>query len=74
VYRIAVASDQDEEAFVTIVPYESNPNLGLINCNTAIAKALLGRCLNDEADVALPHEKKRLRVLQIQKHVRQSQP
>jgi very-short-patch-repair endonuclease len=72
--RYCAASDQDDEVFVTIVPYESNPNLGLINCNTAIAKALLGCRQNDEVDVALPHETKRLRVLQIQKHVRQGQP
>ena len=59
--------DEDEEAFVTLVPYESNPNLGMINVDTPVGRALLGRADGDECEVMLPTGKRRIRVIKVEK-------
>ncbi len=59
--------DEDEEAFVTLVPYESNPNLGMINKDTPVARALLGRADGDECEVMLPTGKRRIRIVKVEK-------
>jgi very-short-patch-repair endonuclease len=68
--RYCFADTPNDEAFVTIVPYESNPTLGIINAETAVAKALLGREKGEEFEVALPSGRRRLRVLAVHKHRR----
>ena len=65
--RYRFVDGRDPEAFVTIVPYDSNAKLGMLNAETAVAKALLGCEEGDEADVALPNARRRLRVLSIHK-------
>ena len=62
--------DDDEEAFVTLVPYESNPNLGMINMDTPVARALLGRADGDECEVMLPTGKRSIRVIKVEKRSR----
>jgi transcription elongation factor GreA len=59
--------DEDEEAFVTLVPYESNPNLGMINVDTPVGRALRGRADGDECEVMLPTGKRRIRVVKVEK-------
>ena len=62
---------EDDKAFVTIVPYHSNRNLGLINAETAIAKALLGGEKGREVDALFPPTgRRRLRILHIHKRDR----
>jgi len=55
----------EDDAFVTIVDSESNPDLGLLNKDTVVARALLGAAVSQERNVALPMGKRRLRVLEI---------
>ena len=68
--RYCFADTPNDEAFVTIVPYKSNPTLGMINAETAVAKALLGHEKGGELEVALPSGHRRLRVLAVHKHRR----
>jgi transcription elongation GreA/GreB family factor len=65
--RYCFVDAQEDEAFVTIVPYESKPNLGLINAETAVAKTLLGLEEGHEREVLLPGGRRRLRVLSVHK-------
>ena len=65
--RYCFVDAQEDEAFVTIVPYESKPNLGLINAETAVAKTLLGLEEGQEREALLPGGRRRLRVLSIRK-------
>jgi transcription elongation GreA/GreB family factor len=57
----------DDDAFVTIVDSESNPELGFINKDTPVARALLGAAVGQERGVALPIGKRTIRVLEILK-------
>jgi transcription elongation GreA/GreB family factor len=63
--RYCFVDSLDDDAFVTIVDSQSNPDLGLLNKNTAVARALLGAAIGQEREVALPMGKRRLRVLEI---------
>ena len=58
----------DGELFVTIVESDSNPDLSLINRDTAIAKALLGMEVGQDCDVNLPDGRHRIRVSEIHRH------
>ena len=53
-----------------MVPYESNPNLGMINMDTPVARALLGRVDGDECEVMLPTGKRSIRVIKVEKRSR----
>lgn len=59
--------NEAQEINVQIVAGQSNPDEGLINQNTPLAKALVGLCVGDEEVVKLPLEEKTLRVLDIQR-------
>jgi very-short-patch-repair endonuclease len=65
--RFCFVDSPDEDAFVTIVDSESNPELGFINKDTAIARALLGPRIDGECDAILPLGRRKIRVLEIHK-------
>ncbi|MDD5200921.1 MAG: AAA domain-containing protein [Terrimicrobiaceae bacterium] len=68
--RYCFTDSPDDQAFVTIVETESKPHLNLINCETPIAKALLGMTPGQERVTALPGGRRTLRVLEIFKPIR----
>jgi hypothetical protein len=59
--------DVSQEVGVQIVAGASDPDNGVVNHNTPLAKALLGLCVGDEEEVKLPLGKKIVRVLDIQR-------
>lgn len=59
--------NEAQEIGVQIIAGQSNPDEGLINQNTPLAKALVGLCVGDEEEVKLPLGEKILRVLDIQR-------
>ncbi|MDO9273338.1 MAG: DUF4011 domain-containing protein [Rugosibacter sp.] len=59
--------NESHEMSVQIVSRASDPNDGLVNQDTPLAKALLGLCVGDEEEVKLPLGNKILRVLDIQR-------
>ena len=63
----------DQEAFVTIVDSESNPNLGMINRATPVAKTLIGMIEGQERIVPLPAGSRTIKVIEIHNH-QQHQP
>jgi transcription elongation GreA/GreB family factor len=65
--RYFFVDSTEDDAFVTIVDSESNTNLGPLNKDTVVARALLGAAVGQERDVALPMGKRRLRILEIHK-------
>jgi hypothetical protein len=65
--RFCFVDFPDNDVFVTIVDSESNPELGFINKNTPVARALLGAAIGQECLVHLPMGKRTIRVLQILK-------
>ena len=68
--RYNFVDSPQEDAFVTIVDTASNPNLGLINQGTAVAKTLLGMEAGHEREVPLPTGRRKLKVLEIHKPTR----
>lgn len=62
--RYCVVDSPDENAFETIVNSESSPDLGLLNKNTVVARALLGAVIGQKRDVAPPMSKRTIRVLE----------
>ena len=65
--RYCFIDSPDEDAFVTIIDSQSNPDLGLLNKDTPVAKGLLGAAIGQEREVALPMGKSKIRVLDILK-------
>jgi hypothetical protein len=65
--RFCFVDFPDDDVFVTIVDSESNPELGFINKDTPVARALLGAAIGQECLVHLPMGKRTIRVLQILK-------
>lgn len=63
--RYCFVDSPEDDAFVTIVDSESNPDLGLLNKDTVVARALLGAAVGQERDAALPMGKRRLCILEI---------
>ncbi len=63
--RYCFVDSPEDDAIVTIVDSESNPELGFINKDTAVASALLGAVIGQEREVALPMGKRKIRVLEI---------
>jgi hypothetical protein len=52
--RYIYVDTPNEEEFVIIVQFPSNPSLGQINQNTVVAKVLLGMEIGQEREVVLP--------------------
>ncbi len=65
--RFCFVDSPDDDAFVTIVDSESNPELGFINKDTPVARALLGAGIGQEPEALLPLGKRKIRVLKIHK-------
>lgn len=65
--RYCFVDAPEDDAFVTIVDSASNPNLGIINKDTVIARALAGLSMGEEGNAALPLGKRKIRVLDINK-------
>jgi transcription elongation GreA/GreB family factor/very-short-patch-repair endonuclease len=63
--RYCFVDSPDEDAVVIIVESKSNPELGFINKDTPVARALLGAAVGQEREVALPMGKRTIRVLEI---------
>ncbi len=63
--RYSFADEPDDIAFVTLVVEASNPNLGTVNQDTAIGRALLGMSAGDERAVELPMGIRTLKVIEI---------
>jgi very-short-patch-repair endonuclease len=63
--RFCFVDSPDGEVFVTIVSSESNPELGLINEETPVARALLGATIGQERNAVLPLGRRKIRVLEI---------
>ena len=61
------ANDPDTQFSVQIIDGPSNPNEGLLNENTPIAKALLGLSVGDEDIMELPMGSNMFRVIDIQR-------
>lgn len=57
----------DIERQASIIHGPSNPELGTINCDTPVARALLGARVNDVVEVMLPEGSKMLYVKKIRK-------
>jgi very-short-patch-repair endonuclease/transcription elongation GreA/GreB family factor len=68
--RYCFIDSPNEESFVTIVETESKPHLGLLNCETAIAKALLGLATGEDCEASLPGGRRTLRLLELHQHTR----
>lgn len=68
--RYRLINGSEDEVFVTIVEGASNPILGMINRETAIAKALIGMEQGQEREVLLPEGKRTLRVVELLKPTR----
>jgi hypothetical protein len=64
--------DPADEIWVLITAEFSNPNLGLINMDTPLARALLGAQASSEVSAHLPGGSRKLRVLHIHKPRRMS--
>lgn len=59
--------DTDEEEYYTICGVlESEPEHGLISIHSPLAKAMLGKSVDDEFKVQLPKEKKEYEILSIE--------
>jgi very-short-patch-repair endonuclease len=65
--RYSFTDEPDDIAFVTLVVEPSNPNIGTINIDTAIGRALRGLSKGDERAVELPMGKRTLKVIEILK-------
>ena len=65
--RYSFTDEPDDIAFVTLVVEPSNPNIGTINIDTAIGRALRGLSKGDERAVELPMGKRTLKVVEILK-------
>jgi very-short-patch-repair endonuclease len=63
--RYCFADSPDDDAFVTIVDSESNANLGLLNKDTVVARALLGAAVGQDREVALPMGRRTIRILEV---------
>jgi hypothetical protein len=68
--RYLFSDEPDDIAFVTLVTEFSNPNIGTVNQDTAIGRALRGLRVGDERTVELPIGKRQLKVLEILKSSR----
>jgi len=65
--RYSFADEADDISFVTLVSEPSNPNIGTVNQDTVIGRALRGMKAGDERTVELPMGKRQLRVIEILK-------
>lgn len=65
--RYCFVDPPEDDAFVTIVESASNPNLGMINRETVVAKTLLGMEVGQEREVPLPARRRRIRVMELHK-------
>lgn len=65
--RYCFVDSPDDEAFVTIVDSESNPDLGFLNKDTVVARALLGAAIGQERVANLPMGKRIIRILEVLK-------
>lgn len=65
--RYSFADEPDDISFVTLVSEPSNPNIGTVNQDTVIGRALRGMKAGDERTVELPMGKRQLRVIEILK-------
>jgi very-short-patch-repair endonuclease len=63
--RFCFVDSPADDVFVTIVGSESNPELGFINKETPVARALLGATIGQERDAVLPLGRRKIRVLEI---------
>lgn len=68
--RYSFADDPNDVSFATLVNEPSNPNIGTMNRDTVVGRALLGMVANDEKEIALPTGRRRLRVIEILKPTR----
>ena len=59
--------DEDDEAYVSISSFQSNPDLGFINTSTPIAKALLGNAVGAVINCVLPMGTRCIRIISIEK-------
>jgi very-short-patch-repair endonuclease len=71
--RYCFADALDELEFVIIVDTPSNADLGMINRETDLAKALLGMRVGQEREVDLPMGKRVIRVAELHKPANRSQ-
>lgn len=65
--RYSFTDEPDDIAFVTLVVEPSNPNIGTINIDTAIGRALRGLSKGDERAVELPMGRRIFKVIEIMK-------
>jgi len=65
--RYCFVDAPDEDAFVTIVESASNPNLGMINMETVVARVLLGMEVGQEREVPLLAGRRKIRVKELHK-------
>lgn len=52
---VTVTIDGEEDVFIIVNPYESNPNERKISYESPVGKALMDKKSGDIVDVALPH-------------------
>ena len=64
----AFPDQPDAENWVTIISGESNPNLGLVNSGTPIARALLGATAGSERIAHLPAGARKIKILTVHPH------
>jgi very-short-patch-repair endonuclease len=68
--RYCFVDNPNEQAFVTIVESESKPHLDLINCETPIARALIGLAIGEQRDASLPGGRRTVQLLELHRPTR----
>jgi very-short-patch-repair endonuclease len=68
--RYCFIDSPDEQPFVTIVETESRHHLGLLNCEDATAKALLGLAAGEQRDAQVPSGCRTVRLLELHRPTR----
>ena len=64
--EVTVVGEDGEMAFSIVCPSNGNPRLGRVSFESPYARAVMGRSVGDEVEVALPEGRRRLRITAIQ--------
>ena len=57
--------DEDDELSVLIADGPSNPDIGVVNQSTPVARGLLGRGVGEQCEISLPMGKRSALILHV---------